>query len=228
MDTSNRYDFDMFGDNTVRKKKPDVAPRMSEHRNRYNSSAAPKREPTVNPTIRPYRRPVETPVRPVEPTTRERKNKKSRLEVITQIFNDIVAFVKVNRRTIFRVAVCSFLVALIVVSPALMVRYDGELAKVKQETRSVASELEIEKVRARDIEMELAALTTTQKIESYAENVLGMVKQSESNSIPVKLEATDGVTVSGGKSYTDTGESSARLMAYLKGMFGIEDTQAAG
>ncbi|HHU83794.1 MAG TPA: hypothetical protein GXZ23_01310 [Clostridiales bacterium] len=122
-----------------------------------------------------------------------------------------------------RVTIVIALVVAIAFIPIYANIQQGKLIKLQITARGIDEQYDIELSRSFTIESKLAAITTTKKIEDYAENVLGMVKYDETNCIPVMMKNTDTITFSGGRVYGERSDFVAKTLAFFKGLFGDTD-----
>ena len=109
------------------------------------------------------------------------------------------------------VVVCAFLVVALLM---LNSKYDTVLSEIS----AVQSQIAIEKGENVRLNAELSSKISTDKIENYAENVLGMVKAENHQITYIDLSEGDCVLVSGDKSANGESELSGKikeLFAYI-------------
>lgn len=109
------------------------------------------------------------------------------------------------------VAVC---VSLVVVLLVMNTRCDTLISEIS----AMESQIEIAKGENVRLNAELSSIISTDKIESYAENVLGMVKAEGYQISYIDLSGSDEILISGDKSTGDPSELSGKikeLIAYI-------------
>ena len=109
------------------------------------------------------------------------------------------------------VAVCVSLLVVLLVMDTRCDELIGEIATMENQIAIAKGE----NVR---LNAELSSMVSTDKIESYAEDVLGMVKAENYQISYIDLSGTDEILVSGDKSVGDSGDFSGKikeLIAYI-------------
>ncbi len=113
-------------------------------------------------------------------------------------------------------AMCFFLVCLcmLAVNLVLQTRYDT----ISNEITSIQSEIDIVEGENVRLNAELSSKISSDRIESYAENVLGMVKAENYQISYIDLSHGDEIVVSGDKS-TDNSEFTGKLKELIAYIF---------
>ena len=118
--------------------------------------------------------------------------------------------VSVKKALCFAVVCISLLVVLLVM--------DTRCDTLISEIAATENQISIAKGENVRLNAELSSMVATDKIESYAEDVLGMVKAENYQISYIDLSGTDEILVSGDKSVGDSGELSGKikeLIAYI-------------
>lgn len=109
------------------------------------------------------------------------------------------------------VAVC---ISLVVVLLVMNTRCDTLISEIS----AMESQIQIAKGENVRLNAELSSIISTDKIESYAENVLGMVKAENYQISYIDLSGSDEILLSGDKTTGDTSDLSGKikeLIAYI-------------
>ncbi|MEG0979106.1 MAG: hypothetical protein RR911_07210 [Oscillospiraceae bacterium] len=152
--------------------------RISKNMNGRASSNAPKIQQISIPVATPQNKP------------RLVKKTKSQLKAETR---------RANRKAFKALSVAALLLGFIGMVIFSRVQLD-EISRDITKTQSQLNVLQSENTR---LEMQLNAMVSLNKVDDYAQNVLGMVKQEGYQIEYVDLEGSDQVLVSGGKTVTD-------------------------
>lgn len=115
----------------------------------------------------------------------------------------------------------ALVVASIMLYIGCIVKYDTAVREVNSLTRLVQHE-ETDKIR---LEMAVNEIASIDRVEFYAENVLGMVKLTDAKY--VKQERSDAVVLSGGKTVSSSEPQPSMLTAFLQ-FFGFDSQSADG
>lgn len=102
-------------------------------------------------------------------------------------------------RPAVKAATAFFLSVLVLAGCGLLLNRRAKIDMIAADIREIQEEIELEKSDNDRYSSELMALFSKSAVESYAENVLGMVKLDTYNTIQITIPKTDGVVVSGGK-----------------------------
>lgn len=121
------------------------------------------------------------------------------------------SFPEYGKKLLCFIVVCAILIVTYLV---LNTKYDTLLNEISV----VESEIQIQKGENVRLNAELSSMLSTDKVENYAENVLGMVKAENYQVSYIDLSEGDCVVVSGGKSAdggSDLGGKIKELFAYI-------------
>lgn len=134
----------------------------------------------------PQRQPQRQPQRRVQPRVVQRSRKEIRAEEY-----------KVNKKAVKVLAVCTVLFMLIGFQIYSQVKVD----EINREISNVNSKIEVIDSENTRLNMELDSRISLDKVDDYAQNVLGMVKVENYQVSYVDLSGGDTVTISGGKQH---------------------------
>jgi len=140
--------------------------------------------------------------------------KNAQLKVVKKKREEVQKEMRVTgRRAVALIVLCAMLFAPIFYFIYAEIQLEGVSRSIASDRSAIADE------RSENIRLtaELNALMTLDKIEDYAENVLGMVKLGAYNIEYYDFSGEDRVVLSGGKTYGNTGDGSfiSRLLSYL-------------
>lgn len=156
--------------------------------NRINAgtSAAPKRSPAASPKAAP----------------RPKVVKKTRAQLRAEQRRS-------TAKTIEVLLVCAVMFSLVAFQIFSHVRAD----ELDRELKSINSEISVLESENTRLNMQLDAIISLDKVDKYAQDVLGMVKVENYQVSYVDLSGDDSVEVSGGKNYRSLFET---IKAYFK------------
>ena len=102
-------------------------------------------------------------------------------------------------RPAVKALVAVFLSVLVVAGCGILLNRRAKIDSLAAEIRDMKENISLEESDNVRLSSELDKLFSRSAVESYAENVLGMVKIDTYNTIQISIPKTDGVLVSGGK-----------------------------
>ena len=102
-------------------------------------------------------------------------------------------------RPAVKALVAVFLSVLVVAGCGILLNRRAKIDSLAAEIRDMKENISLEESDNVRLSRELDKLFSRSAVESYAENVLGMVKIDTYNTIQISIPKTDGVLVSGGK-----------------------------
>lgn len=183
----------------------------------YRSSAAYDLslfEPQVIEQPKRAQNPSAKPVKKVQPKTQTKISSVAEMNGMSQTVERKAASVKVNKLTkqlmVCFVAGCLCFLGLLVM--------DSKINALDKQISSIESKIDIQEGEAVRLNAELSSKISSDKIENYAENVLGMVKAESYQISYIDLSEGDEIVVSGDRTVGEQGDISKKikqLFAYI-------------
>ena len=193
---SEAYDFSLFEPQVI--KQPEKQPRKA-------NSAGTARKPQKKAVA------VNHVAKKVAPIKENAVNVLDNYQVEIQRDAQKTAIPVSVKKALCFVAVC---VSLVVVLLVMNTKCDTLISEIS----TVENQIEIAKAENVRLNAELSSINSTDKIESYAENVLGMVKAENYQISYIDLSGEDEIVISGDKSTGASSELSGKikeLIAYI-------------
>lgn len=118
---------------------------------------------------------------------------------------------------VLKKAMCFFAVCFAMVVVILVMQTKSDM--LLNEISSVQKDIEIASSENVRLNAELSALVTSDKIENYAENVLGMVKAESYQISYIDLSEGDEIVLSGDKAIDDGSDAAGKIKALFANIF---------